>query len=275
MKFLTSVLLPHYPFQIEVDDKVLVMGSCFAQHMADRMEPLGSVVGNPFGVVYNPLSIALCLQMLHDGRQFAASDLSFRDSLWHSFAHHGSFSAPTADQVLSRINRESRREFDYIIVTLGTAYVYERDGVVVANCHKFPESEFTRRLVSVDECYESLERVAMLYPKARIVLTVSPIRYLRDGLSQNSLSKATLRLAVDWLVSRMPERAFYFPSFEILVDELRDYRFTTDDMCHPTPQAVEYIWDRFSASVLSDASLARLSDAVRAAKYLSHKPLHR
>lgn len=274
MKFLTPVLLPHYPFQIEAKDKVLVMGSCFAQHIADRMAALGSVVDNPFGVVYNPLSIASCLQILHDGRQFTVSDLSFRDSLWHSFAHHGSFSAPTPEEVLARINRDAQREFDYIILTLGTAYVYQLDGVVVANCHKFPENEFSRRLASVDECYHSLERVAALYPKARIVLTVSPIRYLRDGLSQNSLSKATLRLAIDRLVTAMPERAFYFPSFEILVDELRDYRFTTDDMCHPTPQAVEYIWDRFSAAFLSADALARLSDALCAAKHLSHRPLH-
>lgn len=274
MKFLTPVILPNFDFKISPKDRVLVVGSCFAQSIGDRLAVLDGVVNNPFGVLYNPLSIADAADALKQGRQFSASDLVFRDGLWHSFAHHGSFSDSNAGEVLRRINRTPAPDFDYIIITLGSAYVYERSGVVVANCHKFPEVEFTRRRANVGECADALKSIAELYPASKIILTVSPIRHLRDGLAANFLSKSTLRLAIAEIAEFLPQQVFYFPSYEILTDELRDYRYTTADMCHPTEQAAAYIFEKFSACALSDSTIQTITQAEKQAKHNAHRPLH-
>lgn len=274
MRLQTSVEIPDFGFKIEPDAKVLIMGSCFAENIGQKLCALAGVIKNPFGVIYNPLSIAKCVEILHNGYIFTDKNLEFRDGLWHSFLHHGSFSKPSQNEVLALINREKVTDVDTLILTLGTAYIYSRSGEVVANCHKFPEREFARRLASVDECTEALAKIAATYKNAKIIFTVSPIRHLRDGLAANFLSKSTLRIAIDNLIKAEPQRAFYFPSYEILMDELRDYRFTAEDMCHPTPQATDYIYDIFSKATLAPLSIDIIEQKAKIERQSAHRPLH-
>lgn len=277
MKLTTPVTLPVAPFKIGVNDRVLVVGSCFAEHTAAKLASAATIgytiYSNPFGVLYNPLSIARCVSILRRGEQFAESDLVERDGLWHSLDFHGSFSAPTSGEVLSRINRQAVGQLDVIIVTLGTAYVYFREGRVVANCHKLPEREFSRRRISVDEAVGALNHLAQLYPDAKFVCSLSPIRHLRDGLIENSASKAILRLALDQFCAAAPKERFYFPAYEMMNDELRDYRFTEVDMCHPTLQARDYIWEKFASLMLCDELQAQVVEGQRAARAAAHRSL--
>lgn len=274
IKLSTAVDVPSYDFTITPDARGLVVGSCFAASLGERLAGGGGQVEvNPSGVVYNPLSMALAAENYRYGTRFSASDLVERDGLWHSFSYHGSFSDPDPDRVLGRINREAAvGVMDYIVLTLGTAYVYERGGEVVANCHKFPEREFTRRRITVTETVAALARVRAAYPSAYILLTVSPIRHLRDGLSANSASKATLRLACEEFVA-VDHFSGYFPSYEIVIDELRDYRFYAADMTHPTPLAVDLVFEKFAAAMLSPQTQQMITDGARRAKAAAHRPL--
>lgn len=280
--------------------RFFLIGSCFSDEIATRMRDWGlQVCANPFGTMYNPLSIRACLNRLLSytplpeggwNGLFTESDLVFRDGLYHSWLHHGSFSHASKEIALQRMNEaliaghKALLEADCIIITLGTAFVYERDGQVVANCHKFPNQEFTRRLLSVDEITSALSPVISslaLRANHSSLITVSPIRHKADGLAANSLSKATLRLAADQICqhSSTPTDAstcstFYFPSFEIFMDELRDYRWYAADMLHPAPQAVDYIWERFRETYFSPQEQQALVIRHKSVLTSQHRPLH-
>jgi len=200
--------------------------------------------------------------------------------------HHGDFSSPSAEEVLQRINirlqtaHERIHHLNCLMLTFGTAWVYEQKstGHVVANCHKQPESVFTRRRLSVQEIvsdYTSLfSGLIARNPKLKVILTVSPIRHVRDGMHANQLSKATLLLAIDQLQTSFPGHVFYFPAYELLLDELRDYRFYADDMVHPSPLAVRYVWEKFVQTCLSEDALEIMQESENINKALSHKPFH-
>ncbi len=276
MKLQTVVDIKEPMFRIGLGDRVVVVGSCFAELIGGRLEgalPLGCVWNNPVGVVYNPLSVARAVEILSTGERFIADDLVHRDGLWHCMDFHGRYSASEAEAVLQKINRESVVGVDVVVVTLGTAFVYSYGGRVVANCHKIPEKEFTRRRISVVETVDALERVARCYPQARIVVSLSPIRHLRDGLTENSISKSTLRVGIDEFCACNPHQREYFPAYEIMIDQLRDYRFTAPDMCHPTQQARDYIWERFAERFLTE-ELA-VADKLAHKRFLAnqHRPL--
>lgn len=271
-KLYTEVTLPSYDYQITTTARGLVVGSCFATAIGDRLT-MGDlpVTVNAQGVLYNPLSIAQGVQMVRHGCSLTSDDLELRDGLWHSFSHHGSFSAPTPEEVISKTAFAPIEKFDYIILTLGSAFVYERSGQVVANCHKFPESHFTRRRVSVSEVTQALKVVRSCYPDSYILLTVSPIRHLRDGLSANSISKATLRVACEEFCAT-DLCSGYFPSYEIVMDELRDYRFYAADMLHPSPLAVDLVFEKFSSALLSADARSMVVDGERRARAAAHRP---
>ncbi len=276
IKLQTPVTIETAPFTISEGSTVLVMGSCFAQNIGDRLSMGGSasrVYCNPLGVMYNPLSVARGVEIVQRGEKFDKQALVYHNGLWHSMEHHGKFSAATANETLERINKPAISHADYLIITLGTAFVYYMNGRVVANCHKLPEKEFERKMVGVMQVVEALDRVAGAYPESRIIISVSPIRYLRDGLSNNFLSKSTLRLGVEEFCSRDREKRLYFPAYEILIDELRDYRFTCDDMCHPTPQARDYIWERFSQQFIEQGYQRSIVEWERKERRAAHLPL--
>lgn len=260
---------------INYADKGLVIGSCFAENIGNRMKSLAfDVAYNPFGVMYNPISVAQTIQNIKTKRQFSDADLIQYDGLWHSMNHHGCFSSSNQNTVLERVNKPLKNDFDYIIVTLGTAWVYQFNGKVVANCHKMPTGRFTRKRLSVNESVEALEVIVNAYPEAKIILTISPIRHTKDGAEENSLSKAILRCAIGEICERH-KNCIYFPVFEIVNDQLRDYRFYCEDMIHPTKQAVEYILQRFDETFFDQETQKYVEQVEKLLQWVNHRPLHK
>ncbi|WP_303208706.1 GSCFA domain-containing protein [Bacteroides oleiciplenus] len=285
MNFLTPVELPSGLPLLTQSDELLLMGSCFATNMGALLADAKFRPDiNPFGVLYNPLSVSVALREVAAGRIYTEEDLFFFRECWHSPMHHGDFSSPSAEEALQRINTRLQaahariHQLECLLLTFGTSWVYEQTGHIVANCHKQPESVFTRRQLSVQEIvsdYTSLfSGLIARNPKLKVIFTVSPIRHVRDGMHANQLSKAILLLAIDQLQAAFPEHVFYFPAYELLLDELRDYRFYADDMVHPSPQAVRYVWEKFVQTCLSEDALEIMQESENINKALSHKPFH-
>lgn len=267
--------------------RLLILGSCFAAGIGTKLADAKFRCDvNPYGILYNPCSISAALREIVTGRSYDRHDLFFFQERWHSPMHHGDFSSPDAEETLRRINErilqahEQMSQTDYLLLTLGTAWVYEQKdtGRIVANCHKLPEKDFTRRRLSVDEIvtdYTSLLSELLAHnTQLKVIFTVSPIRHVRDGLHANQLSKATLLLAVERLQTAFPEKVFYFPAYELLVDELRDYRFYAEDMVHPSAVAVDYVWERFSDACFPEETLQIIEESENIRKALAHKPFH-
>ncbi len=285
MDFRTPVDLPKNLPAVSHADNVLLLGSCFAENMGVRMSASKFQVDiNPFGVLYNPDSIASALWRLLDGTPFIASDLFLYRGLWHSFMHHGSFSDEQPEEALKKMNgrflqtTEQLPHTNRLMLTWGTAYVYRHaeSGQVVSNCHQLPERTFIRQRLSVEEIVESyiplIEALLQCNSTMKVLLTVSPIRHLRDGLHTNQLSKSTLLLAADRLQTLFPETVFYFPSYEIMMDELRDYRFYADDMAHPSSLAVDYLWECFFKSLFTEATQTLIAEVQNIHRDLAHRP---
>ena len=246
-----------------------MVGSCFSDEIGGQMQQRYlNVTCNPFGTLYNPLSIAQALTMTE------MPELIEHDGLWHAMSHHGSFSRAdktAAEQAIRgsiETLQQALREATVIIVTFGTAWVYEQAGRVVGNCHKLPESNFTRRRLTVEEIVAAWQPLLELYKDKRWLFTVSPIRHIKDGLHENQLSKATLLQAVEQL------KAVYFPSYEILLDELRDYRFYADDLVHPSSMAVNYIWERFVDTYCTPQTKNEMNIQHKRWQFEHHRPLH-
>ncbi len=252
------------------DDGVVLIGSCFADNVGEKLrEAHFRCCVNSFGTLYNPMSVAEAIRMIREKGKVKSEEWLFSEEhsspltphsslIWHSWMHHSRFSAPSAEMLVDNINSAiveghgALQSAKLLIVTFGSAYVYRLadSGRVVANCHKQDERMFRRSRVSVsdivDEWLPLIDELRAMNPQLKVMFTVSPIRHKRDGLHANQLSKATLLLAVDELCERRPDVCLYFPAYEIMMDELRDYRFYADDMVHPSSLAVEYIWQRFS-----------------------------
>ena len=275
MKWCTEVETAKSPWQITCDSRVLLVGSCFTEHIGAKMQAHGLQAScNPTGVLYNPLSIA---QALNGDMRV---EIVEHDGLYHSMAHHGSFSGTDSEEVLRRCLQSLGdlhrllAEADVVVVTFGTAYVYYRDGAVVANCHKLPEREFTRERVSVEQIVSVWRPIIRSNADKRWLFTVSPIRHQRDGMHQNQLSKATLLLAVEQLQQEFPEQVSYFPAYEIVLDELRDDRFYADDMVHPSEVAVKHVWDKFCEAYMSEPTRTWMHERYKQWLHAQHRPLH-
>ena len=267
MKLQTVVDIAPSNWKIGYEDKILLLGSCFSDEIGEQMKQRYlHVTCNPFGTLYNPLSIAQALTMTE------MPDLVEHEGLWHAMSHHGSFSRAGKEEAESAIRtsietmQQALHEASVVIVTFGTAWVYEKDGAVVGNCHKLPESCFTRRRLTVEEIVAAWKPILAQYPDKHWLFTVSPIRHIRDGLHENQLSKATLLQAVEQLGD-------YFPSYEIMLDELRDYRFYADDLVHPSSLAVNYIWERFVDTFCTNQTKNELVLQLKRWKHEHHVPL--
>ena len=284
MKLQTTVDIKPSDWKIGYEDKILMLGSCFADEIGEQMKQRNlHVTCNPFGTLYNPLSIAQALNL-----QFPITNdqlpLVEYNGLWHSMAHHGSFSradkadAEQAVRASVEIMPQALQNASVIIVTFGTAWVYEMNGEIVGNCHKLPENNFTRRRLSVEEIVAAWQPILERYPDKHWIFTVSPIRHIKDGLHENQLSKATLLQAVESLCSVSATvcqaKPVYFPSFEIMLDELRDYRFYADDLVHPSSLAVNYIWERFVDTFCTPQTKNELILQHKRWKQTQHRPLH-
>jgi GSCFA family len=276
------------PISISHADRVLCIGSCFAEQMGGRLERLKfPTLVNPFGIVFNPVSIGKSLERLMDPKEtpFTDADLVQHQGLWHSFEHHGRFSQPDRSTTLEGINHSFSTSKAFLenttrlVVTLGTAHVFslKKTGEVVANCHKLPAGDFERRRLSVGEVVDALipifEKLKAKLPSLEIIVTVSPVRHLRDGLLENQRSKSTLLLALDEICQRLPF-ANYFPAYEILLDDLRDYRYYAEDMTHPSPQAADYIWQYFEGAFFDEKTRALNGRIERMLAALAHRPFH-
>lgn len=241
------------------------------------------VTVNPFGILFNPASIASTIERLQTGVPFSENDLILSGDLWVSLAHHGRFSSSDKTQTLEQINQALRQgseaiaQADYLILTLGTAWVYryKQTGKIVANCHKLPASAFERFRLEAEEIVTLLEKALQPYLNNKyVLLTVSPVRHLGDGLVENQLSKSTLIVAAARLQERHPDTVCYFPAYEILMDELRDYRFYQPDMAHPSDVAVQYVWERFSETALSPTCRTILQRIDALNRAMEHRPIN-
>ena len=287
--FQTQVKLPKPPEpQLVYGKKLLSLGSCFSEHIGQALAKQGQhICVNPFGVLYNPISMVAGLDRLMSRTPFSENELFEYNELFHSPLHHGSYSGITPEDSLSRINDHyleavnTLGSLDFLLLTWGTAWIYtERlTGQIVANCHKRPEREFERRLWTVDELIgkvlPTLRSLKEDCPQLQIVSTISPIRHLRDGAQGNQLSKATLVLMNQKLQEELGEDYFhYFPAYEIVLDELRDYRFYADDMLHPSNLTQNIITERFSKWLMTDESYNIAQQVLQLKRQKEHRSLH-
>ena len=281
MKFRTEIEVTPLAEGLEYGAKIFALGSCFAENISERLRRAKfSIESNPFGVLFNPFSIANAIERLDDARTFAVCDVKGVGECFYSFDAHSSLDGKTQTEAFGNLNRavaqgsKALHDAEWVILTFGTAWVYEHEGRVVANCHKQPASQFERRRLSVEEIVERYSRIlAGVLRDKRVILTVSPVRHIGDGLQENSVSKATLRLAVEELVAKF-ENVCYFPSYEILIDDLRDYRYYADDLAHPSKMAVEYVWECFCEAVLADDAKAKLPLVEQVVAAAEHRPFN-
>ena len=273
MELMTRIDIPQSGWKMKPGAKVLLVGSCFADEIGEKMVRGGfDAMVNPFGTLYNPASIAVnLLRALSEKEVLMSGNVVFEnvEGVWHSWLHHSSFSSVDAATVVARINETTHRVADFLrdadvlIVTLGTAIIYrlKETGMLVANCHKQPDSLFVRERLTaydiVDQWQMLLQLLESVNPKLKILFTVSPIRHKRDGYHVNQISKGILLQAVDEMGVE------YFPAYEIMMDELRDYRFYADDMIHPSVQAVEYIWQRFQDTYFDNKTKDAVAKATK------------
>ena len=288
MDFSTKTNITPWHRPLRHSDKLMVMGSCFAEHIGERLERMKfrSII-NPYGVLYNPLSITEGLIRLIEQRPFTEKELhEFPDGGWNTWMHHSRYSQPDKHAALTAINHSLENaakrlaEADVLILTLGTAWAYRlaETNEVVGNCHKIPERQFVRQRLQVNEIIDAfnkvIDRLSKINPNLRILFTVSPVRHLKDGLHGNQLSKATLLLAVDELCQEHPQQCHYFPAYEIVLDELRDYRFYANDMAHPSPLAIDYVWERFAEHCIEKEAQSFMLQWEKICSGMEHRPFN-
>lgn len=283
MQFRTIIPAPQYPFHIENEDTVMLVGSCFSDNMGHYFDTHRfDVCSNPFGVLFNPISIDRALRFMLQPDLFDKNRYfyKYRD-LWVSFAHHGRFSKEsfeefeaTIDENLER-SAEFLRKTRYLFVTFGTAFCYKfipRD-LIVSNCHKIPNHQFDRMRLDVKKIVTQWNStIALLKQQCldmKVIFTVSPVRHLGDGAHENALSKSILLLAVEKLVDN--ETTFYFPAYEYLMDDLRDYRFYAKDLCHPNDMAVSYLEEKLAESFFTEETAARMAEIEKENRFLNHR----
>ena len=282
MKLLTEISINPLEQTIHYGDGLLFLGSCFADEVGALCRGLGfDALVNPFGVLYNPVSVANAVHRLASGRPFAHEEvIRTGEEYYCTFSHNTTFWQPTEEALLEMINvnllvaHERFKAARWVMVSLGTSWVYRtiETQEVVANCHKLPARQFDRICLSVSASVAVLSGLAKMYPDKQFVFTVSPLRHIKDGLHGNQLSKASLLLAVDE-VCKAFDNAHYFPAYEILLDELRDYRFYKEDMVHPTEQAVRHIWERFVDFAIDPKEKPAMKAAADLKQMLQHMPV--
>jgi hypothetical protein len=288
MELQTHVPLSKSPIPISYDSEILLLGSCFANHIASRLTyfQFRNRV-NPFGTLFHPKAITNLIIRSLEGGNFRKEDLIYHQEQWHCFEVHSEMSRAKADDLLAGLNTglHELREFllnaSHLVITLGTAWGYRRkdSGSWVANCHKVPQSEFAKILSTPAEIkydlIKALTAVFEINPGIGIVFTVSPVRHLKDGFVENQRSKAHLIVAVHELVEKFSKKkVHYFPSYELMMDELRDYRFYEADMVHPNTLAVDYIWEKFNSVCVDQKEHAVMRSVEEIQKGLAHKPFN-
>jgi len=284
--FRTEILLKSPPWKICFPDKFFCIGSCFTSHLHKRISNGGfSSFSNPCGIVYNPISLTHQINKSITGEPWQEQDMICHHNVYHGLHHHGQFSSSDRIKSLDKMNEYLDQAHTHLmksnrlIMTLGTSivYIHKSTGQLVANCHKLPAGQFERRFLSVEEIIKefafTLPLLKSLLPDLQIILTISPVRYLKEGFVDNSLSKSILVLVAQWLINTY-DYVHYFPAYEIMLDDLRDYRFYKEDMIHPNDQAVEYIWSKFSGLYFEQQALKIFEQVKNINTARMHRPLH-
>jgi len=269
--------------KITYNDPVLFTGSCFATEIGKQFEAgKMPVLINPSGTVYNPVSVCNTLDTIMEGRKYTSDDIFNYNGIWLSFNHYTDFSAEDPVTVLERINSAAERSHKFVsaakflFITFGTARVYRwnKSGSIVSNCHKIPSSEFTNELLAPSQIVSlwdaELTKLKSLFPALKVVFTISPVRHWKDGAHGNQISKSVLILAVEELMSH-PSGPGYFPAYELVMDDLRDYRFYDDDMLHPSSSAINYVWQRFSDCYLDSRTVELRNEVIKVTRACSHR----
>ena len=285
LKFSTKVEIKSAASLLDYNSSIMMLGSCFTTEIGNILKDYRFNVNlNPFGVLYNPCSVAKSIQRLAECRPFKLEEViqtnptdAISPAKYASFWHHSSFARTSPDEFVNNANEKMKtssqflKQSDTVIITLGTAWVYinKENGAPVSNCHKRLSKEFERKLLTVNECKEQLSKIAELLPDKKIIFTVSPIRHLKDGAHGNQISKATLLIAIDETLQKY-NWCSYFPSYEIIMDELRDYRYYAEDMVHPSAFAVKYIFEKFKESNISPAAFKQMESNMRLTKAENH-----
>lgn len=265
--------------------KIFLIGSCFSDEMGYLFNTKKfEVVANPLGISYNPISLCKQLNRILNKSYFSEADIIEKETLYNSYELHGSFDSKNKNDLLLNVNQkiETSHKFlknaSHIFLTLGTSWVYEliENQIIVNNCHKKPSSLFTKKLLSVDSIQKTLletkELLKNINPNAKIILTISPVRHLKDGFEENNLSKSILRLAIHEVLD---DDNYYFPSYEMLMDDLRDYRFYKDDMLHPNKQAVDYIWQKIVDCQMDQNTQSDMKKIDRLMNQFSHRTMNK
>lgn len=288
MEFRTIVDIPGNLPKISHSDEMMLMGSCFSEHIGCKLvESKFRCDVNPYGILYNPQSIHMALRQIMDNKQYTEADLFFYNESYRSYMHHGLFAGKELETALHNINSRIERahrsfsHLSYLLLTFGTAWVFthKESGEVVSNCHKIPPQTFDRTRLTIDQIVEQytslIHDIQEINPLCKFLFTVSPIRHAKDGAHGNQLSKAILHLAIEQLQQRFPDRVIYFPAYEIVLDELRDYRFFNEDMNHPSSIAIEYIWERFSDAFFNPETQTIIKECQKIKKDLLHRPINK
>ena len=282
MELTTPIHIEPLEHTITYGDGLLFLGSCFADEVGGICRGLGfNAMVNPFGTLYNPYSVANSIYRLKSGQPFCHEEvIKVGEGYYCTFSHNTDFWCPSEESLLHKVNTHLAvvhscfMKAQWIVISLGTAWVFRTSFTqeVVSNCHKLPANRFERVFLGIQQTLEVLTELVNTFPEKQFIFTVSPLRHLKDGLHENQLSKASLLLAVDQ-VCKSSDNAHYFPAYEILLDELRDYRFYKEDMVHPTEQAVRYIWDKFVDYAIDPSEKPTMKAAAELKQMLQHKPL--
>jgi lysophospholipase L1-like esterase len=287
MQFRTNVQIPQSDFKIDYNSNIVSLGSCFAVNMAEKLDYFKfQNTCNPFGILFHPLANEKLIDFAVSGKQFTEKDIFFHNERWHSFDAHSDLSNSSKEDLIANLNtivkstKQQLQEASHIIITYGTSWVYRnrQTNEIVANCHKVPQKEFLKQILSVETVENSIQNtighIQKINPNVNFVFTVSPVRHLKDGFVENQLSKAHLITAIHKTINNKPKTLNYFPSYEIMMDELRDYRFYTEDMIHPSEVAIDYIWERFSETSISEESHSIMKEIETIQKGLAHRPFN-
>lgn len=287
MNFSTKIPIPKSDNPINYNSEIVLLGSCFAENIGAKFEyfKFQNTI-NPFGIIFNPVSIEKLISRIVNQQKFTENDILFHNERWHCYEVHSDLSHENGEELLSNLNalleltNNQIIESTHLIITYGTSWIYKLKSTseVVANCHKMPQSEFEKEILSVEIIQKSIQNtidlIRKVNPNCNIIFTISPVRHSKDGFIENQRSKAHLITAIHETVNRQPTTDNYFPSYEIMMDELRDYRFYAQDMLHPNQIAIDYIWEQFFLTQIEEEQIPVMQEVCNIQKGLAHKPFH-
>ncbi|WP_281309725.1 GSCFA domain-containing protein [Flavobacterium flavigenum] len=284
MQFRTQIPISKRDSLIDYNSRILSVGSCFAENMASKFDYFKfQNQTNPFGIIFNPVSIEKLFRRICEQKLFEEKDVFFHNERWHCFDVHSDLSNSDREELLETLNKTITethkwlKETTHLIITYGTSWVYKyiQSDQIVANCHKVPQKQFTKELLDIEIIKKSIQSTIVLIqnlnPDINFIFTVSPVRHIKDGFVENQLSKSHLFTALHKTINYQRSAISYFPSYEIMMDELRDYRFYAEDMLHPNQIAIDYIWKLFSESYISETSFSIMKEVDEIQKSLRHR----